>query len=207
VARALDQLHEYAPAYREMLTEDPKTVERRIQQTLEQQGPGHFDMPAAIEKVKAGLQQLGQPEANLELQSGTAVRSRPKRTPVKAKPVGPAPLRGQRDLFDPNKVAHGTPTQLGLFGGGLPIDEAKLEPVKPAADGQLDLFVDQVSKALDDYVDPTFVIFKKNDLAYRRIKRAWLARGYGEADFQPGGPLYGKSVNELRVMLTRGKAD
>ena len=57
VARALDDLHEYAAEYRDLLKEDPRTVEVTVRQALERQGPGHFDMDAAVKRVLDGLQQ------------------------------------------------------------------------------------------------------------------------------------------------------
>lgn len=55
VARVLDEMHEYADSYREMLEEEPRNAEQIIRQALERQGSGHYDMKAAVKRVVLGL--------------------------------------------------------------------------------------------------------------------------------------------------------
>jgi len=51
------------------------------------------------------------------------------------------------------------------------------------------------SEPLDhDFTKP---IADKDSIAYARVKRVLMGRGYTEGDFEEGGTLYGYSVNEL----------
>jgi len=52
--------------------------------------------------------------------------------------------------------------------------------------------------------DPSASIVDSDEEKYRRVKDALIAKGYREADFNEGGPLYGWSVNEL-LELARDK--
>lgn len=52
-------------------------------------------------------------------------------------------------------------------------------------------------------VDNVNDIYNQDNLAYTRIKSVLKRRGYVDADFETGGPLYGWSVNEL-ITLVRG---
>lgn len=54
-------------------------------------------------------------------------------------------------------------------------------------------------------VDHTLAIVEQEGVAYRRVKRAMQQKGYTEADFQPGGQLYGLSVNQLLELIRNGK--
>lgn len=52
--------------------------------------------------------------------------------------------------------------------------------------------------------DHTQAIAEKDELAYSRVKQVLQGKGYLEADFEEGGPLYGWSVNQL-IDLARDK--
>ena len=54
--------------------------------------------------------------------------------------------------------------------------------------------------------DYSQAIVAKEEKTYEQIKADLIARGYVETDFEPGGPLYGYSTNEL-IDLARDKRD
>jgi len=51
-----------------------------------------------------------------------------------------------------------------------------------------------VEKGLAEAVN---AVRDRDAVAYRRVKSALVRKGYVESDFEAGGPLYGRSVNEL----------
>lgn len=52
-----------------------------------------------------------------------------------------------------------------------------------------------VEKSLE--YDHTKPIAEKDAVAYKRVKQVLVRLGWDESDFEPGGPLYGWSVNQL----------
>lgn len=60
--------------------------------------------------------------------------------------------------------------------------------------------------AKSEFYDHTEAIAEKDGAAYQRIKEVLRGMGYLESDFEPGGPLYGWSTNQL-IDLARGKRE
>lgn len=58
----------------------------------------------------------------------------------------------------------------------------------------------------DGFEDHSAPIAEKDGRAYARIKVYLQRKGYKVSDFEPGGPLYGWSLNEL-LDLAHGKRD
>ena len=139
---------------------------------------------------------LDKPAFNLAPDQGA---SAPKvKAPVKRKPpTTDEPLPGQRHLFDKNKIVPRNAKQLELTGLPPPEPEKAKDDNEPLP-GQIPLF----QKSLDPVQD----IIDREGVAYRRAKSVLQKRGYTLDSFQPGGPLYGKSTNEL-LTLARGDTD
>lgn len=53
----------------------------------------------------------------------------------------------------------------------------------------------------DALVETVNAIVDREDAGYRRIKTILRRKGYRDDDFEPGGPLYGYSTNELIAMV------
>lgn len=51
------------------------------------------------------------------------------------------------------------------------------------------------------HYDHTKPIAEKDDAGYKRVKTVLIGMGHKETDFEEGGILYGKSVNELLDMI------
>jgi GGDEF domain-containing protein/GNAT superfamily N-acetyltransferase len=73
VNRTLDELHEYADEYRNLLEEDPKLVETTIRQSLERQGPANYDIKAAVQRVLEGLKGPAKNESLVDPKLGDAL--------------------------------------------------------------------------------------------------------------------------------------
>ena len=108
VARALDQMHEYANEYRDLLAEDPKTVEVTIRQALERQGPAHYDVNAAVNRVIEGLKQT----------TGAGVQGEPKVGDTLSVTVHPA-ISGREDDKSTYRVlqTEGDKVKVGRYEG------------------------------------------------------------------------------------------
>lgn len=71
----------------------------------------------------------------------------------------------------------------------------------------------EIGKVLDgstmsksEFYDHTGAVAKKDDVAYKRVKEVLTGMGYLESDFEPGGPLFGWSTNQL-IDLARDKRE
>jgi len=62
----------------------------------------------------------------------------------------------------------------------------------------------KAAKTAKEYHDHTAVPAEQDRIAYARVKQILKRRGYVDADFEEGGPLYGYSTNQL-LKLIRGK--
>ena len=49
-------------------------------------------------------------------------------------------------------------------------------------------------------IDHVNDLVDREEVAYRRVKTVLKRKGYADGDFEPGGPLYGRSTNELIEM-------
>ena len=133
--------------------EDPDLMKTRIE-SLESRGREmgklkegeHLDLDSK-EPPEAHTQdtgaQYGAPVLELNGNS-PSVKQKIKRTPVKASL--PTTLRGQKDLFEPHKIARVKSEPGNLFREGLPTDPEKPKPVKAPLPGQLGLDLDKSLK-------------------------------------------------------------
>jgi len=133
VARALDQMHEYANEYRELLAEDPKTAEVTIRQALERQGPAHYDVNAAVNRVIEGLKQP----------TGAGVQGEPKVGDTLAVTVHPA-ISGREEDKSTYRVlkTEGDKVQVGRHEGsdyGPWMPKASLKHFQNDLAGRVDL--------------------------------------------------------------------
>ena len=62
----------------------------------------------------------------------------------------------------------------------------------------------KITKSSPDYIAP---LIEKEEKALVRIKSLLSAYGYAKSDFEEGGKLYGKSINELRDLYRDLKDD
>jgi hypothetical protein len=77
-----------------------------------------------------------------------------------------------------------------------------LQPSAEETSGTLKKATDADGATFEDFVAP---ITDKDQLAYDRVKQVLMRKkGYAAPDFEEGGPLYGKAVNEL-IELAREK--
>jgi len=85
--------------------------------------------------------------------------------------------------------------------------EAAEQAKKPKDEGSAEMFAlsdapaDPAEPLIDDFTKPAY---DRDELAYNRVKQVLRGKGYVDADFDEGGPLYGWSVNQL-IDLARDK--
>lgn len=77
----------------------------------------------------------------------------------------------------------------------------------------MDQMLQAIGKVLDQGLgkslehDHTKPVADKDAVAYQRAREVLIRRGWEEVDFQPGGPLYGWSANQLLDLADRGKKE
>lgn len=215
--------HAVDPTISRRLLARAKTLQQNAQQDrriAEKEGISHTDYLNLKTEVTARLQQVGRDlidknAAKTYLDSVEAYESDPENMPPPYTPTemldwSPTWQAVEEKLTPENRKRF--LRMAARIAGALRAGE--LSPIEKGMDdppGLADLCLPgEFQKAeppqADGFEDHSAPIAEKDGRAYARIKVYLQRKGYKVSDFEPGGPLYGWSLNEL-LDLAHGKRD